>query len=148
MNTIIKSFNELTTTELYEILKSRAAVFGVEFNCAYQDMDDVDYNSLHVFVEEYGKVVAYLRIFANKTEAGTVQMGRVLTTKRGIGLGEKVVKAGIEAARTKMMAKKIYIEARTYTVDFYERFGFKVTSDEFYEVGIPHVSMELEITNM
>lgn len=52
MQMSVKSFNQLTTTELYEILKSRAAVFVVEQKCVYQDLDDLDYKSLHIFYQE------------------------------------------------------------------------------------------------
>jgi ElaA protein len=45
---ISKYFDELTTKELYEILKARAEIFVVEQNCVYQDLDDVDYRSLHI----------------------------------------------------------------------------------------------------
>ena len=46
-----KVFSELTTKELYEILKARAEIFVVEQNCVYQDLDDKDYDSLHVFLK-------------------------------------------------------------------------------------------------
>ena len=36
-----KHFAELTTTELYEILKARFAVFYMEQHIYYQDFDDV-----------------------------------------------------------------------------------------------------------
>ena len=64
---IIKSkfFDELSTGELYEILKARAEIFVVEQNCVYQDLDDLDYRSLHVFCQEDGIVTAYLRAFFN-----------------------------------------------------------------------------------
>ena len=39
MDIVVKSFDELTTVELYEILKARAAIFVVEQNCVYQDLD-------------------------------------------------------------------------------------------------------------
>ena len=142
MNLVIKKFDELTITELYEILKARAEVFVVEQNCVYQDLDDTDYNSLHVFLEEDGKVKAYLRAFI-KANAGTVQIGRVLTTVRGIGLGLDILKKGIEAVKNEFCADKIYIEAQTYAIGFYEKVGFQVVSDEFLEDGIPHVAMEL-----
>ena len=54
-----KLFHELSTNELYEILKARAEIFVVEQNCVYQDLDGKDINSLHVFHEEGGKVAAY-----------------------------------------------------------------------------------------
>ena len=43
---IIKPFAELTTTELYEILKARFTVFYMEQHCYYQNMDTVlfDFN--------------------------------------------------------------------------------------------------------
>ncbi len=52
MKLVIKEFNELTTKELYELLKARAEIFVVEQNCVYQDLDDIDYNSLHIFYEK------------------------------------------------------------------------------------------------
>ena len=45
----VKTFSELTTGELYEILRTRSEIFVVEQNCVYQDPDGRDYESLHVF---------------------------------------------------------------------------------------------------
>lgn len=140
-----KYFDELTTAELYEILKARAAVFVVEQNCVYQDVDGVDYCSLHVFYESDGTVNAYLRLFPKPDEEGTVQMGRVLTVQRGTGLGGVLLKDGIRLAREKMNARKIFLEAQCYAAGFYEREGFRICSGEFLEDGIPHVAMELTL---
>ncbi len=132
MKIVSKYFNELTTKELYELLKACAEIFVVEQNCVYQDM-------LHVFFEEEGEVMAYLRAFPK--EACTVQMGRVLTRQHGTGLGGRLLKTGIEQIQKKMQAKQIYIEAQSYATGFYEREGFRIVSDEFLEDGIPHVKM-------
>ena len=83
MKLIAKFFHELTTIELYELLKARSEIFVVEQNCIYQDMDDKDYDSIHVFYQESGKVVAYLRAFLK--EKDVVQLGRVLTVEHGTG---------------------------------------------------------------
>ena len=138
-----KFFSELSTNELYEILKIRSEIFVVEQNCVYQDMDDRDYDSLHIFFEDGERVVAYLRAFAKDED--TVQMGRVLTLEHGKGLGGKLLKEGIEQIRKKQNPKKIYIEAQCYATGFYEREGFVVCSDEFLEDGIPHVQMILKL---
>ena len=143
MNLVSKYFADLTTRELYEILKARSAVFVVEQNCVYQDVDGRDYESLHVFFENEGRITAYLRAFVR--EPGVVQMGRVLTVNRGCGLGGKLLKAGIKEIREKFHPGKIYIEAQSYAVGFYAREGFRVTSEEFLEDGIPHVKMELDL---
>ena len=139
MNLSIKKFDELTTRELYELLKVRAAVFVVEQNCVYQDLDEIDYRAVHVFLEEQGEVQAYLRVF--EKEEDLAQIGRVLTVKRGIGLGKKIMLEGIRAAKEFMHSRKIYIEAQCYAIDFYKGLGFQVASEEFLEDGIPHVQM-------
>lgn len=138
-----KVFSELTAKELYEILKARAEIFVVEQNCVYQDLDDKDYDSLHVFCEEDGKVTAYLKAFSRGDSV--VQMGRVLTIQHGTGLGRKILKEGIKQIRERMNPKQIYIEAQCYAIGYYEQEGFHVCSDEFLEDGIPHVRMILEL---
>ena len=144
MNTIkTKFFEELTTKELYEILKARAEIFVVEQECVYQDLDDIDYRSLHVFYEEDGKVTAYLRAFEKDTDV--VQMGRVLTIEHGKGLGNKILRDGIVAVREKYNPDTIFIEAQCYATGFYEKMGFDICSEEFLEDGIPHVAMELDL---
>ena len=143
MKLVSKFFEELTTTELYEILKARAEIFVVEQECVYQDLDDKDYKSLHVFYEKEGKVIGYLRSF--EKEKNVIQMGRVLTIEHGKGLGGKLLKVGIEEIKTKQNPKKIFIEAQCYATGYYAREGFKVCSEEFLEDGIPHVEMELVV---
>ncbi len=140
MKLVSKPFDDLTTRELYEILKARSEVFVVEQSCVYQDIDGLDPESLHVFLEDKGRIAAYLRAFVK--EPGVVQMGRVLTVRCGVGLGGMILRAGIEEIRAMFHPAKIYIDAQSYAVGFYAREGFRVTSEEFLEDGIPHVKME------
>lgn len=147
MEIVVKKFDDFTTRELYEVLKARAEVFVVEQNCVYQDMDDKDYESVHVIGYENGKIMAYLRAFTKVDLPKIVQLGRVLSTERGKGFGEQIVREGILAAKEYMNAEKIYIEAQCYAIGFYEKFGFQVTSEEFLEDGIPHVEMIRYETN-
>ena len=143
MKFVTKFFEELTTAELYELLKARAEIFVVEQNCIYQDLDDRDYDSLHVFYEESGTVLAYLRAF--QKEAGVVQMGRVLTIEHGTGLGGRLLRAGMDSIKEKFQPQKIYIEAQSYATGYYEREGFTICSEEFLEDGIPHAQMEVTL---
>lgn len=145
MQLVSKFFDELTTRELYELLKARAEIFVVEQTCVYQDLDDLDYNGLHVFYEEDGKVLAYLRAFPKADETGTVQMGRFLTIHHGTGLGGRLLKEGLEQIVEKMNPKQIYIHAQCYATGFYARAGFRICSEEFLEDDIPHVEMILHL---
>ena len=143
MNLVSKFFWELTTEELYEILKVRTKIFVVEQNCPYLDPDGMDYQSLHVFYEENGQVFAYLRAFRKDEEM--VQMGRVLSAEHGKGYGRKILTEGLNQIRQKMNPKRIYIEAQCYATRFYEREGFRICSEEFLEDDIPHVRMIKEM---
>ena len=145
MELVYKSFDELTNKELYEILKIRYSVFVVEQNCVYQDIDGIDLDSMHFFLKEDEKIYAYLRSFIK--EEGVIQIGRVLTTKRREGLGQRLLKEAIEIITSTQKPSSIYLEAQSYAIKFYEKEGFKVISEEFLEDGIPHVKMLLTISN-
>lgn len=144
MELVIKRFDRLTPREVYEILKVRTAVFVVEQECPYQEVDGTDYDSLHVWLEKDDNIVAYLRVFEKDKEKNMVQIGRVLSARRGEGLGAKILEHGIEAAKLELNAESIFIEAQTYALAFYEKFGFKACGEEFLEDGIPHTPMMLE----
>lgn len=141
MRFVTKFFKELTSEELYELLRARAAIFVVEQNCVYQDLDGIDYESLHVFYEDAGCVRAYLRAF--ETEEGVVKIGRVLTMEHGVGLGGMLLKHALERIKEVYHPKKIYVDAQSYAMGYYAREGFAACSEEFMEDGIPHVRMEL-----
>ncbi|MDD5921996.1 MAG: GNAT family N-acetyltransferase [Eubacteriales bacterium] len=145
MEFVSKTYEELTKRELYEILKARAEIFVVEQECIYQDLDDIDFISRHVFYRKDQKVLGYLRVFYKPDEENTVQMGRVLTLKHETGLGGKLLLAGIEEVREKMPCRKIVLPAQSHAIGYYERYGFHIVSDEFIEDEIPHVWMEREL---
>jgi ElaA protein len=138
----VRSFEELTLRELYEILRVRTAVFVVEQNCPYQEVDGIDPESTHFFAEDdNGEIKAYLRFFPRKEEEKVMQIGRVLTTERGTGLGRKILHMSLGVIENDYDVDEIYLEAQTYAIGFYEKEGFRVVSDEFLEDGIPHVQM-------
>ena len=143
MGFVSKYFDELSTRELYEILKVRAEIFIVEQKCVYQDLDDKDYSSLHVFYKNDGKIKAYLRSFFCGSDV--VQMGRVMTLQHGTGLGGRLLKEGLKQIREKQNPKRIIIEAQCYATGYYEREGFVICSERFMEDGIPHVQMKIEL---
>lgn len=145
MDLIAKEFSELSTKELYEILKARAEIFIMEQNIRYQDMDNIDYESLHCFFMEDNKVVAYLRAFYKDNTKTIVKVGRVLTLEHGKGIGKDLMKQSLKAIKTKMKCEKICMNAQKHAVGFYEKFGFVTTTDDFLEEGVVHVGMELVI---
>ena len=143
MEFFAKTFDELTTKELYEILKSRSQIFTIEQNIHCLDMDDIDYNSLHCYIMDDNKVVAYFRAFSQDDNKYIVRVGRVLTLVHGNGLGKELMQKSIVAIKEKLKCKKKCIDAQKHAVGFYKKFGFRVSSDDFLEEGIVHQKMEL-----
>ncbi len=143
MEFIVKHFHDLSTTELYEILKTRFEIFVTEQECIYQDLDDKDQEAYHVFCwNSEGRVAACLRVFWKDEKSGVAQIGRVVTLKHGQGLGGQLLHKGVEIAEDEMKANIIYLEAQEYAIGYYGKEGFVVVSEPFMEDGIPHVKME------
>ena len=137
MDFTVKHFSELTNEELYDILRLRVNVFVVEQECPYPEIDGNDSCAYHVFHRgEDGALDAYLRV---------LPQGGVISMKRRCGLGSELMRKGIEVAKEKFGADRLTIEAQTYARKFYEGVGFRQTSEEFLEDGIPHIEMQLEI---
>ncbi len=65
-------------------------------------------------------------------------------TLQGKGYGSKLVMFSERFARNNNY-KKIVLHARKNAVPFYLKLNYKITSDEFYEIGILHFNMEKTI---
>jgi ElaA protein len=138
-----KRFEELTTAELYDILKLRSEVFIVEQNCVYLDPDGKDVEAWHLIGKEGGKPIAYTRILAPGVSYPEPAIGRVVTasTKRGGGLGRELMEKSIEQCEKLFGKKSITISAQVYLKKFYESLGFIAFGEEFIDDGIMHINM-------
>ena len=145
MKIVAKRYNDLTLDELYEILKVRAQVFIVEQECNYQDMDDIDKSSIHVYMADESGIQAYLRLIEPGKVCEYPAIGRVLSIVRRKGYATKIMKVAIEEAQKQFNAKKVKLSAQVYVRELYDKLGFKQTSEEFMDVGIPHIDMVLDI---
>ena len=77
MQLIVKTFDELRLEELYELLQLRSAVFVLEQECAYQDVDGKDQKAIHIIGIEKTKIVAYARVFGAGDYLDKASIGRV-----------------------------------------------------------------------
>lgn len=139
----VKTFSELSTIELYNLLQLRSEVFVVEQDCVYQDIDSKDQKSLHVIGFKNDKVVAYTRIFKPGDYFELASIGRVVVAadERQHKYGYDIMKASIDAVKTHYNEYTIKISAQTYLKRFYNNLGFKEIGEEYLEDGIPHVAM-------
>ena len=145
MKLTVKHFEELSALELYEIYKLRCAVFVVQQNCVYQDIDDADKVAYHLWLEDDTGITAYARVLPKGITFPEVSLGRVIAVHRRCGLGTEIVREAVRIAKEKFAAEIITIEAQTYARKLYENLGFTQTSEEFLEDGIPHIQMQLHL---
>ena len=145
MQLCVKHFSELTTAELYAILRLREAVFIVEQECAFAEIDGKDLDAWHLWFAEDGEILAYARVLDRGVSFETPAVGRVVSVRRRMGLGSKILAEGVRIAREKFGAEAVMLEAQVYARGLYEKLGFVQVSDEFLEDGIPHINMRLEL---
>tara|TARA_Y200000002_G_scaffold210339_1_gene173497 strand:+ start:418 stop:876 length:459 start_codon:yes stop_codon:yes gene_type:complete len=144
MNSVIKKFSELSTEEIYNILKLRSEVFVVEQNCVYQDIDEKDQKAIHLFIEKNSEIIAYTRIFKKGDYyEENPSIGRVVVSKkeRGKNLGKEIMKKSIYYVKENMDEKKIELSAQKYLDKFYKELQFYSEGEEYLEDGIPHQRM-------
>lgn len=146
MNSIIwkiKSFPQLSTEELYSILKIRQEVFIVEQTCYYLDADGYDEKAVHIWAEKEGEVLAYCRIFNPGIKYPEASIGRVLTNPkfRKLKLGKFLMTVALDSIETRFASRSVRISAQDYLLKFYSEFGFLDTGLKYLEDDIPHTEM-------
>jgi ElaA protein len=140
-----KHFNDLSTTELYQILQLRNEVFIVEQNCPFQDLDDKDFKCFHLigFDTDSQQIMAYTRIVPAGVSYEEASIGRVVTSPqaRGGGIGKELMQKSLELLEELYGGVSIKIGAQYYLNKFYESFGFQQIEEIYLEDGIEHILM-------
>ena len=140
-----KIFNELSTQELYQILRLRSEVFVVEQNCVYQDIDNKDQKALHLFGIVEGEIIAYSRLFKPGDYFEFSSIGRVVVAEkhRDKNFGHELIDQSIFEINNLFKVQNITISAQLYLKKFYESHGFVATSETYLEDDIPHIEMKI-----
>jgi ElaA protein len=133
-----KRFDELTTTELHDLLRLRCDVFVVEQGCIYPDIDgrDIEPETRHHWIELDGELGAYGRTL--REPDGSTRIGRVVTAPRARRRG---LAAALVRGLTETLPGEVVLDAQSQLVGWYEQMGYEVAGEPFVEDGIPHVPM-------
>lgn len=139
----IKTFEQLSLQELYNILTLRTDVFVVEQACPYPEIDGKDPNCFHLLGTDNGELVAYLRILPAGISYDEVSIGRVVIKEiyRGKGLDRPMMMQAIHYITTEWKESQIKIGAQAHLAKFYGSLGFEVVSEVYLEDDIPHLDM-------
>jgi ElaA protein len=138
-------WDELTTRELYALLKLRTDVFFVEQKVDETELDwrDAEEATVHLWLsDEAGETVACLRVLWDaEAEHGDAHrvIGRVVTHpgSRGLGLARRL----LDAVVAEFGAEPMLLHAQSYVVPLYAGVGFVPFGEEYEEAGIAHRSM-------
>lgn len=143
------AYADLSNDQLYKIFELRQAVFVVEQNCVYQDLDGKDQAAIHVVgTSDEGQIVAYARLLPKGLSfKDYVSLGRVLTTEtvRGTGAGRELMQFCMHELERRWPNTPIKIQAQTYLLNFYKEFGFEAIGQEYLEDDIPHTDMIISV---
>ena len=140
----IKSFEDLSVHEIYDIMRLRSEIFVVEQNCVYLDLDGKDKLALHLYGEFEGKIVAHSRLFKPGISFENASIGRVVVDAnyRDRKYGHDLMRESIAGIKAHFGESKITIGAQLYLKKFYESHGFIQTSEMYLEDDIPHIEMK------
>jgi ElaA protein len=143
INWYTKKFTDLTPHELYAILRLRTAVFVVEQNCVFQDMDNKDQQCLHLMGWEGEQLAACSRLVPPGISYDFPSIGRVVTSPvlRSTGIGKALMQKSIDELVRLYGKTPICIGAQLYLRGFYESFGFAQSGKVYDEDGINHLEM-------
>ena len=141
--------SDLSVSQLYALLQLRCAVFVVEQNCPYQDIDgdDLEGENRHILGWHNGTLVAYARILKSDEALQPRVIGRVIVSEalRGEKIGQQLMSKALESCTRRWTSKPIYLGAQAHLQNFYGQFGFIPVTDIYEEDGIPHIGMAREV---
>ena len=143
INWQIRSFQQLSLEAFFEVVHLRQAVFIVEQNCPYADLDSHDRQATHILGWQAHQLIAYARILPSRTKFDTISIGRVIIAEafRGQGHGKALMKIAIKSLEQAGQTPPIKLSAQSQWQRFYESFGFLPCSDHYLEDGIEHIDM-------
>lgn len=146
LNIKVKTFSQLTTKELYDLLQLRSEVFVVEQDCVYQDIDGKDQKALHVLGFKDEVLVGYTRIFKPGDYFELASIGRVVVkeNERKHKYGYDIMDVSIKTIKDVFNTTAIKISAQCYLKRFYNNLQFFEVGDQYLEDGIPHIAMIYE----
>ena len=139
-------FAQLTPQHVHDLYRLRAAVFIVEQDCVFQDVDGADPKCWHLLGYDGGELLAYCRLVPAGVKFPEPSIGRVITALpvRRTGMGRVLMAEAMKRARELFPGQALRIGAQAHLERFYNGFGFTKSSEPYDEDGILHIEMHHE----
>lgn len=104
------------------------------------EIDDLEDSSLHVVLYQSEQAIATARLYKLDDDSYKVQRVAVLRAFRKNGFGKRLMKE-VEKKAKMMQAYRLILDSQNTAIPFYEKLGYKISSSEFMDAGIPHHRM-------
>ncbi|CEI84527.1 N-acetyltransferase [Oceanobacillus oncorhynchi subsp. incaldanensis] len=130
-----------TPEELQDVYHIRNEVFVDEQNVpSEEEIDEFDKTATHFIAYDEETPVAAARLRFTEDGYGKLERICVLKSQRGKSIGKKIMQK-MEQEIIQQDFHKAKLNAQTHAQNFYQKLGYEVTSGEFMDAGIPHVTM-------
>jgi len=132
----------VTWAEAEPLLRAvREPVFIIEqFVTPEFEWDALDASATHILaLSRENEPIGCARVIGNK-------VGRMAVLKywRGLGIGRAILEKAVVYCK-QQGEKSVKLSAQTHAIGFYTNAGFMVTSEQYQDLHIPHVDMQLNI---
>ena len=131
--------------ELRAALELRRLVFVCEQGIdAAEEDDGRDGDAVHLLAWSGGEMIGTCRLL--ESEEGRLKLGRMVVAQheRRRGVAGAMLRAAEIHGRANG-ARAIVLHAQTYACALYSAAGYRVVGEPFWEAGVEHVKMELEL---
>lgn len=139
------TYRQITTAnreyEAEKALRNRVLRAPLGLTLSEEDVRGEEQQIHVVAVDERGEAVGCVLIAPAADGTARIRQMAVQEDFRGKGIGAGLMAHSETIARA-LPARKLTMHARLSARGFYERLGYRVTSDVFMQVTIPHVAME------
>jgi ElaA protein len=143
-STLERQWSELTTDELYAILKLRTDVFFLEQKIDETELDDRDREpgTRHYWIADDRGTAAYLRTLVDpvpeyRDARRLISRVVVRADRRGEGLAQKL----LDEVMARHASESMLLHAQEYVAPLYARYGFEPFGEVYVEAGLSHLSM-------
>lgn len=138
------TFREIThrSAEYEQTAALRRAVLLDPFDIKLtEDEWNEESGFLHFGLFEQSRLIACCFVSPMDGGTGKLRQMAVAPDRQGAGCGQQLLE-DVEGSLDSHGYEHVIMDARKPAVGFYHRLGYRITSDEFELVGIPHYRME------
>jgi len=133
------------STEYQQMVKMRDEILRRPLGLSFS-ADEIEKEKENLFIAafEEEQMLGCCMIVEQDSRKARLRQMAVLNNLQGKGIGRALIQFAENIARDHGY-RVMSMHARKPTVPFFEKMGYKVTSEEFIEITIPHFEMEKEL---